>query len=297
MMSKSIVFLIAICLISFEVKAQDTKNFYIYFDINSYKIENKYKHEFDKVDLSKIDKIEIYAYTDFLGSKELNDKLSQQRANATKTFLINLGFNSDKIITCQGKSVHENSSFENRTNESDRGIKEHRKSEIIITFNVEEQTKSYTYQDTISFETKFDKKTEHTDLANIKAEDLVKGNKFNIKNINFKGGTPFFLPTAEEPLMELLQLMRENPNLKIEIIGHICCQDESEPDGYDHTDGTYTLSLNRAKAVFLFLRKGGIEASRMTYKGVGSSQKLYPREQNSWEQSQNRRVEIHVLEN
>ena len=294
---KNIVFLISICSISFVIKAQNSENFYIYFDINSYKIENKYKHEFDKVDLSKIAKVEIYAYTDFLGSKKYNDELSQKRANATKTFLINIGINSTKIITCQGKSIHENSSFGNRTNENDRGIKEHRKSEIIITYAIEEQTETDIYQNTISFEKKFGNNIEHTDLANIKAEDLVKGNKFNIKNINFKGGTPFFLPTAEEPLMELLQLMRENPNLKIEIIGHICCQDESEPDGYDHTDGTYTLSLNRAKAVFLFLRKGGIEASRMTYKGVGSSQKLYPREQNSWEQSQNRRVEIHVLEN
>ncbi|HOE39762.1 MAG TPA: OmpA family protein [Bacteroidales bacterium] len=294
---KSIVFLIAICFISFGIKAQDSESFYIYFDINSHKIENNYKHEFDKIDFSKIEKVEIYAYTDFLGSKEHNDKLSQKRANATKTFLTNLGIKSAKITTCQGNSIHKNSSFENRTDENDRGIKEHRKSEIIITFIIEEQTKTYTYQDTISFEKKFDNKKGHTDLANIKAEDLVKGNKFNIKNINFKGGTPFFLPSAEAPLMELLQLMRENPNLKIEIIGHICCQDESEADGYDYSNDTYTLSLNRAEAVYIFLRKGGIEASRMTYKGVAATQKLYPLEQDSWEQGQNRRVEIHVLEN
>ncbi|MCK9255092.1 MAG: OmpA family protein [Bacteroidales bacterium] len=286
-----------ICLLSFIIKAQNSESFYIHFDINSYEIETKYKSIFEDIDLSQINNIDIYAYTDFLGSKRYNDELSQKRAHSSKELLISLGIEPAKITSCQGKSIHKNSSFENRNDKTDRGIKEHRKSEIIITYTNQEQTKTYTYQDTISFAKELDNDTKDTDLSNIKAKDLEIGKTFNIKNINFEGGTPNFLPSADKPLQELSSLMRENPNLKIDIVGHICCHNSNETDGYDFTNNTYTLSKNRAEAVYNFLIKQGIDASRMSFRGVGSSQRLYPYERSAWEQEQNRRVEIIVVEN
>jgi flagellar motor protein MotB len=58
----------------------------------------------------------------------------------------------------------------------------------------------------------------------------------------------------------------------------------------------YTLSINRAKAVYDFLIRSGIDKSRMTYKGFGSANKRFPDEKNAEEENLNRRVEIMIVE-
>jgi outer membrane protein OmpA-like peptidoglycan-associated protein len=89
--------------------------------------------------------------------------------------------------------------------------------------------------------------------------------------------------------------MRKYPDLKIEIQGHICCALQGE-DGYDHGLKNNQLSLNRAKVVYLFLVRNGIDKNRMTYKGFGASRKRFPEEKTKQEQELNRRVEIKIIE-
>ncbi len=223
--------------------------------------------------------------------------LSQQRANKVKQFLISLGIDQKKIILCEGKAIHKNSNANNRTDTTDRGIPKHRLSEIIFVYNEIENTNKYIYTDTFNLKKNKYIEKDHTDLMSVKAEDLKQGQKFIIKNINFKGGTPTFLPQSQEPLFELLRIMKENPNLNIEIIGHICCELSNGADGYDYVNQNDKLSYNRAKAVFDFLVENGINETRMTCNGMRSSQKLYPEEKSDWERQQNRRVEIKVLKN
>ena len=76
------------------------------------------------------------------------------------------------------------------------------------------------------------------------------GEKINLRNLNFNGGTAVFKSHSYPILKELLQTMRSNPNLKIEIQGHICCYTESND---------YDVSGKRALAVYNYLIKSGID--------------------------------------
>lgn len=293
--------LLVVVFASIKLTAQTSDTINIYFDINSYSIGSGYFEELNNISKKKPEKITIFAYTDFLGSVDLNKTLSQNRAEAVKTYLFNKGISTSIISSCEGKGIHSFSSFENRRNENDRGIREHRKAEIIVTYKLEEKIKEIkpkdiVYTDTFRI-TPVVENSDPVDLSNLNAADLTEGKKLIIKNINFEGGTPKFLSSSYQALNDLLAVMRENPGLKIEICGHICCQDPSEPDGYDYVNDNNTLSLNRAEAVYNFLIKNGISADRMTYKGFGAQFKLYPLERTEFEQSANRRVEILILEN
>ena len=95
-------------------------------------------------------------------------------------------------------------------------------------------------------------------------------------------------PESRAKMFELLLVMQNNPDLKIEIQGHLCCQPVDRLD----------LSTKRAKAVYNFLIANEIYKGRLSYKGFGSSQPIYPLpEKNEAERAANRRVEILIVEN
>jgi len=96
------------------------------------------------------------------------------------------------------------------------------------------------------------------------------------------------VPKSEPTLLELLCVMEENPKLKIEIQGHICCQKV-----FDVND----VSLSRARAIYTYLLRNKIDRKRMTFKGYGTSRPVHPiPEKSAQEEDENRRVEIMILE-
>jgi flagellar motor protein MotB len=95
-------------------------------------------------------------------------------------------------------------------------------------------------------------------------------------------------------LEELLRAMNENPALRISIEGYVCCTSDGS-DGFDKDTRTWTLSVERAKAVFEYLEKHGVSAIRMQIAGFGGSNKIYPEELTPAQQAANRRVEIRIL--
>jgi outer membrane protein OmpA-like peptidoglycan-associated protein len=70
---------------------------------------------------------------------------------------------------------------------------------------------------------------------------------------------------------------------------------EEGMDGRDADNPSELLSVQRAKFVYDFLVERGIKKERMSYKGFGASNKLYPLERNELEIRANRRVEIKVI--
>jgi outer membrane protein OmpA-like peptidoglycan-associated protein len=56
------------------------------------------------------------------------------------------------------------------------------------------------------------------------------------------------------------------------------------------------LSLNRARTVYNFLVKNGIDPERLTYKGYGRSHPKISPEMTEADEQANRRVEIKILE-
>jgi outer membrane protein OmpA-like peptidoglycan-associated protein len=115
------------------------------------------------------------------------------------------------------------------------------------------------------------------------------GETIKLPNICFYNNVAKILPKSQPTLAELLCAMEENPKLKIEIQGHICCQKGSDVNN---------VSFSRARAVYLYLVQNKIDKNRMTYKGYGVSKPIHPiPEKNAQEEEENRRVEVLIIEN
>jgi outer membrane protein OmpA-like peptidoglycan-associated protein/Tol biopolymer transport system component len=115
---------------------------------------------------------------------------------------------------------------------------------------------------------------------------LVKGNTATINNLFFDLGKATLKPESEPELKRILQVMKENTSLVIEISGH------TDNTGSDEINNK--LSLERANAVKENLLKGGIDQARIKTKGYGKSK---PKADNATEEGRqiNRRVEIEIL--
>ncbi|MGX7668658.1 OmpA family protein [Flavobacterium pedocola] len=122
-----------------------------------------------------------------------------------------------------------------------------------------------------------------------KIQQLKVGDKLRLRNLNFYNHSGVVVPKSRPVLTELLSIMKKNPKLKIDIQGHICCQLVSDADD---------ISTLRCRTVYNFLINNGIDKNRLSYKGFGNTQPLYPiPEKNEFEKDENRRVEIQILEN
>ncbi len=121
-------------------------------------------------------------------------------------------------------------------------------------------------------------------IRNAKAGETIK-----LPNIYFYNNSARIVPSSQSTLNDLLCAMEENPNLKIEIQGHICCQTV-----YDIND----VSTARAKAIYNFLIRFKINRNRMSFKGFGTSKPVHKiPERSETEANENRRVEILIVEN
>jgi outer membrane protein OmpA-like peptidoglycan-associated protein len=114
------------------------------------------------------------------------------------------------------------------------------------------------------------------------------GEKLKLESMNFFVDTFAIMPQSRSVMFELLTVMKSCPELKIQIQGHICCVKNDVRD----------LSTQRAKAICKFLEYNGIEKSRMTFIGYGSTKPLFPLpEKSEVEREANRRVEIEIIAN
>ena len=133
---------------------------------------------------------------------------------------------------------------------------------------VEEAKPEIEYPEKLVFENPNGTKTEYKlDREFMKLVGNAKsGEKLKIDNLNFVINTFAIVPESRGKLYELLLVLQNNPQLKIEIQGHLCCMP------VDRTD----LSTQRAKAIYNFLITNDVYRARLSYKGFGSTQPIYP---------------------
>lgn len=123
-----------------------------------------------------------------------------------------------------------------------------------------------------------------------KLRNAVAGDKIKLENFNFFNMSDRIVPKSRPLLGELLKVLQENPDLRIEIQGHICCQTNKDSD-------LSSISTLRAKAIYTYLVDNGISGERLSYKGYGVSRPIHPiPEKSEKEEDENRRVEILVVE-
>lgn len=86
-------------------------------------------------------------------------------------------------------------------------------------------------------------------------------------------------------IRELIDFLKENPEVNIEIIGHM--------DKVEEKDNLKDLSQERAKGIYDYLIKNGIAANRLSYKGLKSAE---PADESGTHESlaRNRRVNFKV---
>ncbi len=93
-------------------------------------------------------------------------------------------------------------------------------------------------------------------------------------------------PDSYVELENLYRFLKNNPQIKIEISGHT--------DNTGSETHNKTLSENRAKSVYNYLINNGIEKSRLTFKGYGSSNPVNTNNTEK-ERQNNRRTEFKIL--
>jgi outer membrane protein OmpA-like peptidoglycan-associated protein/tetratricopeptide (TPR) repeat protein len=107
-----------------------------------------------------------------------------------------------------------------------------------------------------------------------------------LKNVLFETGSYTMLKESFFELDQLSSLLKENPELKIEIRGHT--------DDVGSNEANLILSENRAKAVYDYLVSKGISTSRLSYKGFGENKPVASNE-TELGKSQNRRTEFVII--
>jgi outer membrane protein OmpA-like peptidoglycan-associated protein len=107
-----------------------------------------------------------------------------------------------------------------------------------------------------------------------------------LNNIFFDVNKFELKPSSQVELDRLVQLLTENPTLKIEISGHT--------DNVGKPGDNLALSNNRAKAVVTYLVSKNIAPARLTSKGYGETK---PVGDNKTEEgrAKNRRTEMKVI--
>ncbi len=247
----------------------DTIN--LFYDIGVFKL-NKLNYDKIQTKLNALNmdtnyEVAIISSCDFLGSNKANLLLSSQRASTVKDLLVIKDNVLIKSITYKG--VGELETLE----KGNKGIAKHRKTTIVFK--------------------------DETQLILEKIANGKKGDVFILKDINFEAGRHFLRKKSIHVLKKLLKVMTDNPELEIELSGHVCCGKSKEDlfDGYDRDSKTYNLSENRANHIYKYLILKNIDKNRLSHKGYGFQKPLKFPELNEEDKRTNRRVEVKVIKN
>lgn len=283
----------AVLFLVVSVAASAQEQFSVYFESNKHELK---KNEKDRLEAwlaaNKTSKIlAINGYTDEDGTVGLNDTLSQRRVTYVHNLMKGKINMREDFKTRSFGELHKQSTdkAENRKatiyylQEKDL----HRENEVLGIKPVYEEIKYPTRM--VLTNPDGSKQEIILDPVFMKQVGQAKaGDKLKIENLNFVHNTYAIVPESRPKLFELLEVMRLHKNLKIKLQGHICCM----------KDDPRKLSYERAKAVMRFLTTNGIEKSRVSFEGLGTSQPIYPLpEASERERAANRRVEILVVEN
>lgn len=279
------------------VQAQE--EFSIYFDSNKFDLKKTENAKLDSwINSNKEVKIvAINGYTDEDGTSGFNDTLAQKRVNQIFNLVKNKVKIREDFKTRSFGERHKHSKIkaENRKvtiyfllekdlarEDEILGIK--KEIPVVKPRELPKYPTAITVKNPngTSSELKFD--TAFMDKITV----AKAGEKFKLENLNFQLNTFAIMPESRSKMYELLEIMKQNPQMKIEIQGHICCMQNDKQD----------LSTKRAKAIAKFLEFNGIADERVTFKGFGVTQPMFKiPETSEVERAGNRRVEIEILEN
>ncbi|MBL6657942.1 MAG: OmpA family protein [Flavobacteriales bacterium] len=230
---------IFLLLFGLEIQALNSFSHSVYFDINQsilsaeeFKKFESYIQNVSKE--NKVIKIEVLGYCDDIEHESIVLNLSKKRSNYIKKKLKQV---FDKQELKQINWCHKLDWQSMDTEQINSLLAKYRR--IDIVFNIEE------YKGSAS-------------------ATIQKGDKFILNGILFKGGEDILLEESMPTLKTLYNELIKNPNLIIQIQGHIYDADFTFKE---MSTNEMTLSARRAKRIFDYLLFKGIDESRLSYIG------------------------------
>ncbi|MBV6644119.1 MAG: OmpA family protein [Cyclobacteriaceae bacterium] len=139
-----------------------------------------------------------------------------------------------------------------------------------------------------NFNTLYEGAAEEDDDLTLLGSKFRVGRKAVTRNIYFDLHSFHIQPQSKEALDELYRLMKENPNLNIEIGGHTCNIGSHETN--------MEVSLKRAQSVKEFLVRNTIKPDRIKTVGYGETEPLASNDDEDEGRELNRRIEVKVIE-
>ena len=255
----------------------------LFFDFNQDIINEKSQQDFCKwLEHSKDKEIlKIQGFCDSIDSNSYNKELSFRRAN---NVLALLEFN--KVSLSEKLELYGlGEDFEQLKNQSDNR-------KVLVYYQDKISINKKTDNENLVFEKDQVKEVPVNETKNNislieKVNNAKIGDLIKLENLNFYFNSERIITESEPILSDLLQVLKMNPQLKIYVYGHICC---------NNNPNDVKLSYRRSKFVFDYLIRNGIATSRLGHRGFGSSRPIYALpEKNEAERIANRRVEILVV--
>ena len=210
--------------------------------------------------------LEIYSYTDSLGSNSYNSVLAEKRLTYIATQL-NLIDNSFIQLKPYGLTYKYDV----------KDFKSWRRVDIYYELLV--------YPDSAVTENLMVTENQVEEISpmndNNPIDEAINDELPFILNISFKEGTAKIELNSFAEIKKLADYLNSHPAARnIVIRGHVCC------------GNNMYISKNRAKAVYKELRKMGVEKSRLSYKGMSNKDPLVFPEKTNADRQKNRRVDI-----
>lgn len=246
----------------------------VYFDTDKYVVplteENRLLLFISKLDTVPVEKVSIYGFTDDRGSNAYNLDLSQNRANTIKEMFSGYGIDPSLITNVNGKGEVLLKILNEDEVHQIRGL--NRKVEIIVSVKKPEEKPVETPKikeeplaeknNASTIEETKEKTTEDLKNGNVKIGDKIRLNK-----IYFKTNYSYVKPESRKTLENLAKVLVENKNIYFTIQGHVCCTQNSR-DAIDKKTKKRNLSVTRAKTIYSYLSKRGVDKKRMKYVGM-----------------------------
>lgn len=245
--------LLFLCFLQISFAQKEVKH-EVYFETDKYEIPETEKNRLllflSEIEGIDIQHIAIYGFCDDRGSDDYNLTLSAQRAQSIKDVFSNNEFDESLISNVDGKGEVLLKIVKETDIQKIRGL--NRKVEIIVQPYDPPRERP-------------EKKPENA-TERLKG-DLKAGDKILLDNLLFQTGYSYLVPSSKKVLDDIAKILVERKDIYFTIEGHVCCT-YGERDAIDRKTKKRNLSVARAKFVYDYLIKKGVDRRRMKYVGM-----------------------------
>lgn len=226
----------------------------VYFETDQHEVSateyNRLMQFLSKIEGLDIERISIYGFTDDRGSDSYNLSLSKRRAESIKTIFSNNEFDESVITNVDGKGEILLKLVKENDVQKIRGL--NRKVEIIV------QPYDPPREEPV---------VEKMDVKEILKGPVKAGDKLRLENLLFKTGYAYLMPESVKTLEEIAQVLVDRKDIYFTIQGHVCCTQFAR-DAIDRKTKKRNLSEARAKYIYDYLSRKGVDKRRMKFMGM-----------------------------